>query len=124
MQKWNFAALLAVMICTASWSSAQDPRERTYLYPVWQPSHAEKPKVKGWATERVREKRSRGLVALPAGEGKVFLSWRLLEEDPTDIAFNLYREVPGRKPLRLTRQPLQTVTCFTDGGPLPKDPCS
>jgi len=124
MQKWNFAAFLAVMICAASWSSAQDPRERTYLYPVWQPSHEEKPKVEGWAKERVREKLSRGLVALPAGEGKVFFSWRLLEEDPADIAFNLYREVPGRKPVRLTRQPLQTVTCFTDGGPLPKGLCS
>jgi rhamnogalacturonan endolyase len=33
----------------------------------------------------------RGLMALPKAKGNVYISWRLLQTDPTDIAFNLYR---------------------------------
>ena len=37
------------------------------------------------------EKLDRGLVALEREDGSVFLSWRLLETDPEDIAFQLIR---------------------------------
>ena len=37
----------------------------------------------------------RYLVALPRGEGKVFLSWRLLEDDASDLGFNIERRAPG-----------------------------
>jgi hypothetical protein len=31
----------------------------------------------------------RGVVALPAGEGRIYVGWRLLKGDPNDIAFNV-----------------------------------
>jgi rhamnogalacturonan endolyase len=39
--------------------------------------------------QRPMEYLTRGLVAVHQGDGKVFLSWRLLGTDPDDIAFNL-----------------------------------
>lgn len=41
--------------------------------------------------QRVMEKLDRALVAIPAGQDSVFLSWRLLDSDPAQITFNLYR---------------------------------
>jgi rhamnogalacturonan endolyase len=34
----------------------------------------------------------RGLVAVPAVDGGVLVSWRLLGDDPAKTAFNLYRD--------------------------------
>lgn len=44
---------------------------------------------------------SRGLTGLQQTDGKVFLSWRLLANDPANIAFNVYRttEPAGAAPL-------------------------
>ncbi|MHC4096672.1 MAG: rhamnogalacturonan lyase family protein [Planctomycetota bacterium] len=41
------------------------------------------------------EKLDRGLVALEREDGSVFLSWRLLDSDPEDIAFLISRFRPG-----------------------------
>jgi rhamnogalacturonan endolyase len=41
--------------------------------------------------QRLMEKLDRGIVAVYAGQGKVFISWRLLGTDPDKISFNLYR---------------------------------
>ncbi|MBN1760875.1 MAG: hypothetical protein JW863_21290 [Chitinispirillaceae bacterium] len=41
--------------------------------------------------QRQMESLDRGLVAVSTGGGKVFLSWRLMGNDPDDIAFNIYR---------------------------------
>lgn len=69
--------------------------------------------VRGWATQRVRERLDRGLVATRTSEG-VYLSWRLLREDPRDIAFNVYR-ADGTGPARkLNAKPLATTTDFLD----------
>ena len=38
------------------------------------------------------ERLSRGVVAVPAADGSVFISWRLLADDADDVAFNVYRE--------------------------------
>ena len=35
--------------------TAQDSRERTYYYEILEPRHEPKPKIKGFATERVKE---------------------------------------------------------------------
>jgi len=37
------------------------------------------------------ERLRRGVVAINQGSGKVVVSWRLLEPDPGNITFNLYR---------------------------------
>jgi rhamnogalacturonan endolyase len=83
----------------------------------WQ-DPARKPKVEGHAGERVRERLGRGLVAIPSGKGTYF-SWRLLEDDPADIAFHVYQSAPdGSPPVRLTGQPVRTTTDFQWKGPL------
>jgi len=51
----------------------------------------------------------RGGVAVPAQDGGIFVSWRLLGDDPKDVAFDLYRD--GQK---LNRKPLTGATNFTD----------
>lgn len=45
---------------------------------------------------RVMERLDRGVVAVHEPDGKVFVSWRLLGDDPENVAFNLYRTTaPG-----------------------------
>jgi rhamnogalacturonan endolyase len=56
---------------------------------------------------------TRGVYAVPAEEGKVFVSWRLLGNEPQDIAFNLYKMVKGKQ-VKLNSTPLLTATGFTD----------
>ena len=67
---------------------------------------------------RQMEKLGRGLVALHVGEGKVFLSWRLLGTDPDGIAFNVYRTSGNAKPTKLNAEPLAKGTCFQDAADL------
>jgi len=47
--------------------------------------------IPGWGAEKL----DRGLVALERQDGSVFLSWRLLETDPDDIAFQVKRRDSG-----------------------------
>src|SRR5687768_12379784 len=62
----------------------------------------------------VVEKLDRGLVALHAGEGKIFLSWRLLVTDDETTAFNIYRTSGNNKPVKLNAVPLSEGTNYTD----------
>jgi hypothetical protein len=73
-----------------------------------------KPRVEGFARERVRERLDRGLVAVRRGATSVQLSWRLLAEDPVDIAFHVERIGADGKRARLTTQPVRRTTDFTD----------
>src|SRR5262245_31795630 len=63
---------------------------------------------------RQMEALGRGVIAVNQGEGKVFVSWRLLGDDPEATAFNLYRAVDGAKPVKLNATPLIEVTNFID----------
>ena len=65
---------------------------------------------------RQMEKLDRGVVAIHQGDGKVFVSWRLLGTDPDDIAFNVYRKSGDAEPVKLNREPLTKATCFVDDG--------
>jgi len=65
---------------------------------------------------RHMEKLGRGVVALHQGDGKVFVSWRLLGTDPETIAFNLYRASGDDKPVKLNAKPLTKTTHFEDTG--------
>lgn len=76
-----------------------------------------KPKVKGWARERVEEKMGRGLVALVTADGKVYVGWRLLKSDPPNVAFNVYRARGRGMGVRLNEKPIATTTDFVDSDP-------
>lgn len=63
--------------------------------------------------QRQMEYLNRGIYAANEGNGKVFISWRLLGDEPDGIAFNLYRTTKG-KTIKLNQQPLISGTNFTD----------
>jgi len=82
----------------------------------WKPAAVKpRPKIKGYAKTRVAERFDRGLNALPAGANKVYLSWRLLADDPRDIAFNVYRRTGSTKAVLLNGAPVSKTTDFLDG---------
>ena len=64
--------------------------------------------------ERQLENLSRGIVALPAPEGGLFVSWRLFGTDPAGIAFNLYRHQGIGPAAKVNAEPLAGATCFMD----------
>jgi rhamnogalacturonan endolyase len=64
--------------------------------------------------QRQMEYLDRGLVALRHEPGRVFISWRLLGTEPSDLAFNLYRSTGGDPPVRLNDEPLIGGTNFVD----------
>jgi rhamnogalacturonan endolyase len=66
------------------------------------------------AAERQMERLGRGLVAIRQAEDKVFLSWRLLSDDPNGIAFDVYRVTDAAPPVRLTSEPLADATNYID----------
>jgi rhamnogalacturonan endolyase len=70
--------------------------------------------VLGWAQERIEERIDRGMLAMPMGEGKVYLGWRLLKNDPENVAFNVYRSTAGGQPVKLNAQPIGKTTDFID----------
>lgn len=63
--------------------------------------------------ERKMEKLSRGLVAVRANENNAFVSWRLLDSDPENVSFNLYREYKG-KTEKVNDAPIDKSTSFLD----------
>ncbi len=71
-------------------------------------------KAMGRITERVVEPLGRGLVAMPLEDGKVYVGWRLLESDPAEIAFNVYRRTGDGKPVKLNDRPVRKTTDFVD----------
>ena len=111
LKKGTLIGLSCAVIAIAA---AQDPREREYFVPALNPKHKDKPKVAGWATQRIEEKLNRGLVAVPTRDGKVYLSWRLLKSDAKGTAFNVYRSVEGGAPVKLNKDPVAATTDFGD----------
>lgn len=59
--------------------------------------------------QRQMEKLDRGLVAVRTSSSSVFLSWRLLGNDPDSIGFNLYRDG-----IKINSTPITTATNYTD----------
>ena len=99
--------------------SAQDQNERFYNYEVLTPQRnnsriVPKPKVEGWADQRVKENLDRGLVAVKLDKG-VYVGWRLLETDDPATAFNVYRSSNGGKTFRkINSKPVSQTTDFVD----------
>jgi len=73
--------------------------------------------ILGWAEERIEEQLDRGMLAVAVVEGKVYLGWRLLRNDPENIAFNVYRSTAGGRAVKLNDEPLWTTTDFVDANP-------
>ena len=64
--------------------------------------------------QRQMESLGRGVVAINQGGGHVFLSWRLLGNEPSGLAFNVYRTVGDGHPKKLNALPLTNETHYTD----------
>jgi len=67
---------------------------------------------------QVAEKLDRGLVVMRQADGSLYVGWRLLESDPADVAFHVYRlNGPGDAAQRLTTEPVRESTNFVDAKP-------
>jgi rhamnogalacturonan endolyase len=66
------------------------------------------------AAQRQMERLDRGVVAVNQGEGRVFVSWRLLGPEKSDSAFEVYRLAAGAEPAKLNDAPITSVTWFLD----------
>jgi rhamnogalacturonan endolyase len=67
--------------------------------------------------QRQMEWLGRGVHAVAQPDGHIFVSWRLLGNDPDEIAFNVYRAVQPGKSIKLNKQPITTSTSFEDTNP-------
>jgi len=65
------------------------------------------------AGQGLQEPMGRGVVALPVEEG-IYIGWRLLRDDPPDIAFDVFRRIGAEKPVKVSREPLRQTTDFLD----------
>lgn len=63
--------------------------------------------------QRQMEHLNRGVVAIHQGNGQVFVGWRMLGNDPDDIAFQVYRNTGGTS-VKLNETPISDVTFFVD----------
>jgi len=96
---------------------AQDPLEYLYLHPSFpkQDTRAieKKPKIKGWANEKVSEYLNRAAIAVKK-DGAVYLSWRLLKDDLPNISFNIYRSSDGKDHTKINALPIQQTCDYLD----------
>ncbi len=74
------------------------------------------PAVSFVSAQRKVEKLGRGLVVINKGGGQVFVSWRLLAEDPSDVAFNLYIKSNGGAETKVNSTPLLNATSYLNTG--------
>ncbi len=101
------------------YASSTNPGSTYYDYieftPLPDPNR--KPKVNGFAQARIEEPLGRGTVAMPVDGGRIYVGWRLLKDDPQDIAFDVHRRVEGASPQKLNKAPLTGTTDFIDVSP-------
>src|SRR5262249_6840819 len=67
------------------------------------------------SAQRQMEKLGRGVIAMRNAEKQVYIGWRLLGDDPSTVAFNLYRASGGKAPVKLNKDPPSKTTDFLDG---------
>ncbi|MDH7569097.1 MAG: silent information regulator protein Sir2 [Armatimonadota bacterium] len=96
---------------------ATSPPGSTYLDTVVLAPRLHKPSIPAPPGGRVRERLSRGVVAMPIPGGGVYIGWRLLQGDPKNVAFNVYRRTGSAAPVRLNAAPLTRTTDFVDTKP-------
>ena len=71
--------------------------------------------VDGWAKERREARLDRGVVALRTPHG-IYVSWRLLKDDPADIAFDVFRTIGDGAEVKVNASPIRDTTDFVDTG--------
>lgn len=67
--------------------------------------------------QRQMESLGRGLVALRTSGTQTYVGWRLLGNDPQELAFNLYRSANGGAPVKINAAPLTATTDYVDTPP-------
>jgi rhamnogalacturonan endolyase len=109
------AALVLAGATLAASAQSIPPNFGSYnLHPLFNPDA-----VLGWSETRIEERLGRGVVAVAARPGEVYVGWRLLKDDPADLAFNVYRSTEGGPPVRLNAEPLRQTTDYLDRGAAP-----
>ncbi|NQX01297.1 autotransporter-associated beta strand repeat-containing protein, partial [bacterium] len=67
--------------------------------------------------QRQMERLGRGMTALRSNSTQVYVGWRLLGNDPQEVAFNLYRSANGAAAVKLNGSPLAATTDYLDTPP-------
>lgn len=60
------------------------------------------------------ERLDRGVVVLRRATSEVYVGWRMLGSDPTDVSFNVYRSANGGAPVKLNGSPISNSTNYID----------
>jgi len=60
--------------------------------------------------QRQMEKLGRGIMAMNKGSNQIYVGWRLLGSDPSDITFNLYKSVNGAEYTKVNASPMMQTT--------------
>jgi rhamnogalacturonan endolyase len=66
------------------------------------------------SAQYVVENLGRGVIAIRASENTVYIGWRLLGTDPSDIGFNVYRASGSAPPVKLNDILVAATTNFVD----------
>lgn len=61
-----------------------------------------------------QERFDRGVVAVVNDAGQAYIGWRLLAEDPADVAFNVYRQTDDGAAVKVNAQPITSSTNLVD----------
>lgn len=87
-----------------------NPQLRPTLTLEYAPAYPENPVTLPKQMERL----DRGLIAMRRSAAQVYLGWRMLGNDPTNVAFNVYRSASGGAAVKLNATPITTSTNFVD----------
>ncbi|GAA5125814.1 autotransporter-associated beta strand repeat-containing protein [Luteolibacter yonseiensis] len=69
------------------------------------------------SAQRQMERLGRGIVAVRTNSTQVYIGWRLLGNDPPDVAFNLYRSANGATAVKINATPLTATSDYLDTPP-------
>lgn len=60
--------------------------------------------------QRQMEQLGRGILAMNKGSNQIYVGWRLLGNDPSDITFNLYQSTNGSAAVKVNAYPMKLTT--------------
>ena len=80
---FTIVSLFCVIVCLSVTQASIAPNYGAYTL---NPEYTGEPLVLGWAEQRIEEKLGRGIVAVPIGQGRIYLGWRLLNTVKPSLA--------------------------------------